>query len=127
MQLTAVYAGGIPSTAAPHNWIQMSGRQLSTLDLCGPDFTLLAAAEARAWCDACRTAAAGLGVALDVHRIGVEGLVDPSGEFAASYGLAPSGCVLVRPDGVVAWRAVDDDAADEAVIGRHLRAILDRD
>ena len=34
--------------------------------------------------------------------LGVE-LMDPSGELAARYQLADEGCVLVRPDGYVAW------------------------
>lgn len=39
---------------------------------------------------------------LHVHRIGADGdLKDAEGHFAAAYGLAPGGWVLIRPDGYV--------------------------
>ena len=43
---------------------------------------------------------------VDHYLIGPAGdLTDPDGRFADGYGLSPSGAVLVRPDGFVAWRA----------------------
>jgi 2-polyprenyl-6-methoxyphenol hydroxylase-like FAD-dependent oxidoreductase len=114
----------MPGTRAPHYWLHRRGVQISTLDLCGRNFTLLAGAQAEAWCDAAHAAASRIGVALDVHRIGVDDLHDPADGFAAAYGLAPSGCVLVRPDGFIAWRATNGDGASEAVLSGHLRSIL---
>lgn len=47
-----------------------------------------------------------------MYRVGAGGEIeDPRGEFAKAYGIGPGGATLVRPDGVVAWRAseaVDD-------------------
>jgi putative polyketide hydroxylase len=44
-------------------------------------------------------------------------LADPDGRWLAAAGLSPSGALLVRPDGFVAWRAPaapPDPAADPA-------------
>ncbi|MYQ94957.1 hypothetical protein GTY20_28630 [Streptomyces sp. SID4946] len=60
-------------------------------------------------------AARRLGVPLQVHGIGGDGAYeDPEGVWAKAYGTTGGGAVLVRPDGVVAWRAsgAPDDAED---------------
>jgi putative polyketide hydroxylase len=87
---------GMPGHRAPHVWITGGGERTSTLDLFGEAFVLLVAGRERAW----TTAAAGLDgtVPLRVHEIA-------EASFAAAYGLRPGGAVLVRPDGIVAWRS----------------------
>ena len=70
---------------------------------------LLAAADGLAWRDAAETAAAEVpGLEFDAHYLGDD-------EFADAYGISPSGAVLVRPDGFVAWRAgtLSDRPADD--------------
>ena len=42
-------------------------------------------------------------------------------EFADAYGISSAGAVLVRPDGIVGWRAADAAGASEAT----MRATLD--
>ena len=93
-----------PGCRAPHVWLGHPDAQLSTLDLFGPAFTLLAAPAADAWCDAAARASRALGVRVDRYRIGAPGLNDLGG-FDAAYGVQPDGAVLVRPDGHVAWRS----------------------
>jgi putative polyketide hydroxylase len=44
--------------------------------------------------------------------------------FTALYGITESGAVLVRPDGIVAWRAVDADEASEAEITEALLCLV---
>ena len=95
---------GRPGSRAPHLWLERDGKPVSTIDLTGGSFLLLAGPEGDAWCGAARSAAARAGVALDAYRIGAE-LRDPGGGFAAAYGLSGSGAALIRPDGFVAWRA----------------------
>jgi putative polyketide hydroxylase len=53
-------------------------------------------------------------------ELGAEG----SAPFWTAYGIEPSGAVLVRPDGYVAWRqgAHDADAAEN--LGNAVEAIL---
>jgi 2-polyprenyl-6-methoxyphenol hydroxylase-like FAD-dependent oxidoreductase len=93
-----------PGCRAPHVWLGRSDAQLSTLDLFGSAFTLLAAPRAVAWCVAAAAASRVLGVRIDCYRIGAAGLNDLGG-FASAYGLQSDGAVLVRPDGHVAWRS----------------------
>ncbi len=89
---------GRPGRRAPHLWIERDGHRVSTLDLFGKSFVLLAGAGGGEWLNA----ASSLGLAH--HRILVP-------EFAETYGLGAAGASLVRPDGFVAWRSpgpVDD-------------------
>jgi hypothetical protein len=95
---------GRPGTRAPHVWLRRQGQEISTLDLCGRRFVLLAGPEAASWHDAARAVAAQVG-GIDSHRIGADGLTDPGGTFLDAYGLSPRGAVLMRPDGFVGWRS----------------------
>jgi hypothetical protein len=115
-----------PGTRAPHVYLQRSGRRISTLDLFGRNFVLLAAPEGTAWCESARAAAKRLGIELDVHRIGAGELTDPDGNFGAAYGIEPGGAVLVRPDGFVAWRARTGGVTSSAEISSALASILCR-
>jgi len=116
----------MPGTRAPHYWLQRVGQQVSTLDLFSRNFTLLAAADGAAWCESAAGAAKQVGLHLEVFRPGQDGLHDPTGGFAAAYGLEPAGCVLVRPDGFVAWRAKDGSGASAASVSNALSSTLCR-
>src|SRR5262245_43861918 len=93
-----------PGARAPHVWLGHREARLSTLDLFGSAFTLLAAPEGGAWSTAAAEVERELGVPIDRYRIGAPGLSD-LGRFTRAYGLAEDGAVLVRPDGHVAWRS----------------------
>jgi 2-polyprenyl-6-methoxyphenol hydroxylase-like FAD-dependent oxidoreductase len=117
----------MPGTRAPHVPLDRGGTRISSLDLFGKDFCALAAADGGIWCDAVRDAAADLGLPLDAHRIADGGSVtDPDGRFAESYGLSPSGAVIVRPDGFVAWRAKDASGAAKPAMKTLLSSLLCR-
>jgi len=99
---------GRPGTRAPHLWLTQAGKSISTLDLFGTGFVLLAAPAGGDWCTAATAAAQRFpGLPLVAHLIGSPDLKDPGGKFAQVYGLTPEGAVLVRPDGFVAWRSKD--------------------
>jgi 2-polyprenyl-6-methoxyphenol hydroxylase-like FAD-dependent oxidoreductase len=93
-----------PGARAPHVWLGRPDARLSTLDLFGSAFTLLAGPAGGAWCAAAAEIERELGVPIDRYRIGEPGLHDLGG-FGDAYGLADDGAVLVRPDGHVAWRS----------------------
>ena len=89
-----------PGARAPHLWLQQNGRRVSTLDLYGDGFVLLAGTErASAW----REAARPLFPEVKPVVIG-ESAFDVDGNWGELYGVA-DGAVLIRPDGHVAWRA----------------------
>ena len=117
---------GRPGTRAPHIWLKRDGRQVSTLDLFGKNFVLLAAAKSNAWCESARAAARNLRMDLDIRRVSADGLADPSDVFASAYGIVPTGAVLVRPDGFVAWRAKDGDGASPEQMENVLVKLLSR-
>ena len=106
---------GRPGSRAPHVFVERDGARVSTLDLFGRDFVLLVALGGEAW----RSAASKVGVAVDCHVI-----EDP--EFADAFGITDAGAVLVRPDGVVGWRAPDATGASRATLDVALRQLLCR-
>lgn len=117
---------GSPGSRVPHAWLELperEGRRVSTLDLAGPGFALLAGAEARDWCAAARDAAARLGVEVRVIQMAA---VDPEGAWCRAAGVGDHGALLVRPDGFVAWRARGAEGEAGAVMERVLRGVLGR-
>ena len=114
----------MPGTRAPHYWLERDGRQISTLDLFGGGLTLLAAADGAGWRESVLRAASELRVPITALQVGLDGLQDPAGGFNAAFGLEPGGCVLVRPDGFVAWRAWNAEGAQGRRAADVLNAIL---
>jgi 2-polyprenyl-6-methoxyphenol hydroxylase-like FAD-dependent oxidoreductase len=116
---------GLPGTRAPHVWLERGGERISTLDLFGRHFTLLAAVEGGAWCDAASAAAAEAGRTLEILRIGpADGLADPDGVFPEAYGISATGATIVRPDGYVGWRTAERAADPRESVARALGALL---
>jgi len=108
---------GRPGRRAPHLYIDHNGQRISTLDLFGRNFVLLTGPEGAAWREAAPPASRECRVEMDVHRIS-----EPA--FCDAYGISPSGAVLVRPDGFVAWRGKTAESATSETIARVLRAVL---
>jgi len=116
---------GHPGTRVPHLWIEYQGQRRSTLDLCGTNFVLLTGPAGAVWCEAARTLAQRLDIALVAYRIGPTGdLLDPEQRWPEKAGISVSGVLLVRPDGFVAWRF--DGAKDnpEQTLEQVLKQIL---
>jgi len=110
---------GRPGSRAPHVLVPRDGARVSTLDLFGNGFVLLAGADGAAWHEAALSAAGQFGVPLDGYVIG-----DAASGFADAYGISQAGAVLVRPDGVVAWRAVGAESEPQRVVRRALASVL---
>ena len=95
-----------PGCRAPHVWLGRADGRVSTLDLIGDGFLVLAGRQGGSWVTAAREAARITRVRLSAYLIGAAGL-DDDGTFAAAYGITEHGAVLVRPDGHVAWRSAE--------------------
>jgi putative polyketide hydroxylase len=74
-------------------WTKRDADRVSTLDLVGRRFVLLAGPDAGSWCDAAGDAATKLGVPIDCEQVAEHD----------ELGLRTDGALLVRPDGIVAW------------------------
>jgi hypothetical protein len=84
-----------PGERAPHAWVVHDGRRCSILDLFDRRLTVLAGPDGDPW----RAAASRLrGIPLQVLS------TDAQPGLRRAYRLAPGSAVLVRPDGIVAWR-----------------------
>ncbi|PPS69262.1 MULTISPECIES: FAD-dependent oxidoreductase [Streptomyces] len=126
---------GAPGTRAPYVELVRGGDPVSTLDLFGRDFVLLTGENGREWISAAVAASAELGLKITARRVvpgtdaGAGTLADPDGGWSERYGgLRPEGAVLVRPDGVVAWRSPGADPGGEEtpVLTAALRSVLAR-
>ncbi|MGJ5805383.1 FAD-dependent oxidoreductase [Streptomyces europaeiscabiei] len=115
---------GEPGSRAPHMAVRHRGECVSTLDLYERSLVLLSGADADAgadsgadavadgpgnWHEAALRLAETMSVPLASYRFGTgpDAELTPEGDrdWAAAHGTAPSGAVLVRPDGFVAWRS----------------------
>jgi 2-polyprenyl-6-methoxyphenol hydroxylase-like FAD-dependent oxidoreductase len=108
-----------PGARAPHVWLQRGAERVSTIELLGNRFVLLAGCDGAAWAEAARSLAGGPPVV--AHVIGQD-LAEAEADWHDAYGVAPGGAVLVRPDGYVAWRSQGGAADPQAT----LRTVFDR-
>lgn len=115
---------GRPGTRAPHLWLDRPRERISTLDLFGRRFAIVAASGGGAWCEAMPDVAGAMGLNVDVHHIGAGGLRDVDSAFHDAYGLSETGAVLVRPDGFVGWRATSLPEGGAPACPRMLRDAL---
>lgn len=116
---------GRPGTRAPHVWLERQGQRISSLDLFGTGFVLLAGSEGADWGKAARIVAKRLGIDLSAYLIGPTGeLQDPEHKWLKKTGLSERGALLVRPDGFVAWRSRGRTANSEQLLEKVLKQIL---
>ncbi len=117
-----------PGARLPHVWVfePETGRKLSTLDLCGKGrFALLTGIGGEAWVAAAETLGREMGLNIAAHLIGPRRrITDHAGDWARTSEISDSGCLLVRPDQHVAWRAAEMTVDPEADLRRALRAVL---
>lgn len=116
---------GRPGTRAPHVWLEREGQKLSTLDLFGRSFVLLAGREGAGWCEAAQAVAKRLGVRVETFQMGTQ-LQDPEGLWHSAYGVKTDGAVLVRPDGIVVWRSKGKGTSPEDALTKVLAQVLVR-
>ncbi|TDD13377.1 FAD-dependent monooxygenase [Nonomuraea diastatica] len=114
-------SAGRPGTRAPH----LETGTGSILDLFGRTFVCLAGPGSPRWASAADEAAARLGIPLTARRVGAD-LPLTAASWEKAYGVTSGGAVLIRPDGVVAWRAPAAASSPEREIEQVLRQILSR-
>ncbi len=117
-----------PGAKIPHAWlVDAEGRRISTLDVVGKGlFTLVTGLSGTAWVEAARELAQ---PCLRTVVIGAPGALDAYYAWHRAREIDEAGALLVRPDGVIAWRhrtAAPDAAGAAALLRGALDAVLAR-
>ena len=97
-----------PGARLPHVWVEQAAVRRSTLDLVGRGrFTLLTGIGGAAWQAAAAAVTARYAIELPVTTIGPAGCdaLDIYGDWYRDSEIEEAGCIVVRPDQHVAWRA----------------------
>lgn len=117
-----------PGAPIPHVWLQRGTTDVSTLDLCAYDrFTLITGVDGAAWREAALCASRDLGVAVQAVAVGLgQTNNDVLGHWTRRREIDDDGCLLVRPDRVVAWRSRTRSSDPTRDLTQALRAVLDR-
>jgi 2,4-dichlorophenol 6-monooxygenase len=97
-----------PGARLPHAWLEKDAKKVSTLDLCGKGkFTLLTGIGGELWVEAAKAISAERGIEIATVVIGPgRDIADVYGNWHRSREISDSGCLLVRPDQHVAFRAM---------------------
>jgi 2,4-dichlorophenol 6-monooxygenase len=115
-----------PGARLPHVWLERGGAKVSSHDLAGKGrFTLFTGIGGEAWVEAATAVTERTGVPIAAFVIGpARDALDTYDDWARAREVQESGCVLVRPDAHVAWRAdaVVEDATAE--LGRVMESLL---
>ncbi|MGU7782759.1 FAD-dependent oxidoreductase [Burkholderia sp. PU8-34] len=122
------HATTTPGACIPHAWIQRDRQLVSTLDLVGHGaFTVLTGPGGQAWIDAAKAVGDEFGITVNAVSI-AHGTrtFDAYGDWVKQREIEDHGCVLVRPDRFVAWRAVASVADPAAELRRVFSQILGR-
>jgi 2-polyprenyl-6-methoxyphenol hydroxylase-like FAD-dependent oxidoreductase len=109
-----------PGDRAPHLVLNHDGTRISTLDLFGKNFVMLAGPKGSPWCEAARNSTKLLGIETYL----MDNIADPEGRFAEAYGISTSGAVIVRPDGFIGWRTKTADGASFQRVSNALASLL---
>jgi 2,4-dichlorophenol 6-monooxygenase len=116
-----------PGARIPHVWVfDHAGKQHSTLDITGQGaFTLMTSIGGEAWVDAAKKLAKSKGITINTRVIGPRrDYEDHTGDWARAREIADTGCLLVRPDQHVAFRAMKASVDAEKELTSALNSIL---
>jgi len=117
-----------PGARLPHCWLEHGGRRVSTLDLAGGGrFALLTGIGGEPWAQAAKELSASSGIEIAAYVIGPgREVIDTYADWSRLSEVQEDGCVLVRPDAHVGWRADTLPADPAAALADALGAILGR-
>jgi 2,4-dichlorophenol 6-monooxygenase len=114
--------------AVPHVWLQRGTAPISTLDLCRYDrFTLITGIAGSAWAEAAAQVSAECGVEIEAVAVGLgQEHNDVLGAWTRMRETGDDGCLLIRPDRIVAWRCPSGVAEPAAQLRRVVEQVLGR-
>jgi putative polyketide hydroxylase len=111
-----------PGWRAPHFWLNEAEERSSSISLSNGRFVLLCGANGEGWKATAQSLA--LKVTVNAYTVGPSGdLRLESDVFQDLYGIDADGCVLIRPDGHVAFRSHDCPATPLSSLRRAMQEI----
>jgi len=118
-------ASALPGGRIPHLQLVRDGHRISSLDLVGKGrFVLLCGRNGAPWTAAAADVTRAL-APVECHVLGPgQPIEDSYGDWARLTGLAEAGCLLVRPDGYIAWRQETCPAEPSVALQQALSRIL---
>jgi 2,4-dichlorophenol 6-monooxygenase len=117
----------LPGARIPHVWVfDKEGKQHSTLDITGKGaFTLITGIGGEAWVDAAKAEVKKRGMTIATRVIGPRrDFEDHTGDWARAREIGDGGCLLVRPDQHVAFRAMTASTSAAKDLSAALTAVL---
>ncbi|MQA08715.1 MAG: 2,4-dichlorophenol 6-monooxygenase [Pseudonocardiaceae bacterium] len=116
----------IPGSFLPHAWLERDRVPVSTADIIGDGrFTLVAGVGGRDWIAAAEQVSRRFGVPISAVMVGHHlEYHDVYGDWARVRAVGEDGCVLVRPDRRVAWRAMHRCADPATALSIVLQQVL---
>ncbi|MFM0385681.1 FAD-dependent monooxygenase [Paraburkholderia dipogonis] len=116
-----------PGAPLPHAWVLHAGERLALRSLIHDGhFALVAGEDGQSWVEAAKELAVERGIPLRAARVGVDegDLIDIRLAWLKNRKIASTGAVLVRPDGVIGFRAIDGVEDSHAALASALSQIL---
>lgn len=115
-----------PGARLPHVWLGDKDSPISTLDVSGKGkFTVFTGIGGEAWLEAAKEVGEKLGIEIKTVQIGPDrDYTDLYGEWADTRETEETGCLLVRPDFHVAFRAKEVATNASEQLEKALRGIL---
>ncbi|KAF2988750.1 FAD-dependent monooxygenase [Methylocystis sp. MJC1] len=104
-----------PGCRLAHVPLERKGELISTHDLVGDGFLVLAGPDGKMWVDAARAIAQRSLAPITAFRVDGD-IFDVDNAFLARTGLGRDGALLVRPDGFVAWRSASSQIDAEGLM-----------
>lgn len=117
-----------PGAPLPHAWTLQAGEWAPLRALIhGGHFAVIAGEDGGAWVEAAERLAKAHGLPLRAARVGVDegDLIDIRLAWLKHREISRRGAILVRPDGYIAFRALDAAADPEAALATALAQVLD--
>lgn len=115
-----------PGHRLPHAWVENNDKRISTHDLVPSDgFVIITGQVDSAWEAAARQAAENFGIRIDVVSIADNSTIkDIKHEWRRIREFGDDGAILVRPDQIVAWRAMRVQQNPAEKLESVLRSVL---
>ncbi|OAP64218.1 hypothetical protein AYL99_00190 [Fonsecaea erecta] len=128
LDLLYYHPSTIPGHHLPHAWLEQGDKRLSTRDLVRYDGFVLITSRPELWEKAVAEDGSGVVTLIGIsdtpdQAVNESSWKDVDGKWASQRGIGGSGAVLVRPDGIVVWRAQEFDQGRHSQMG-WLRDVL---